>query len=92
MTDTTPGKNRVEVRGVSIDVSADAFDDFDFLDRLARLQDGDALALPALFRTVCGSASAEALEALRDPETGRVAASDAAAFMTEVMGAVAPKP
>lgn len=78
------------VRGVQMHVDPTKFDDFDLLDSLAKVQSGDVLVLPALFRTVAGDKAQELLDAARD-ETGRVTATAASEMIVEIMKASAPK-
>lgn len=84
------GMRTILVRGVQMHVDPTKFDDFDLLDSLAKVQSGDVLVLPALFRTVAGDKAQELLDAARD-ETGRVTATAASEMIVEIMKASAPK-
>ena len=84
------GLRTIEIRGVQMHVDPTKFDDFDLLDSLAKVQSGDVLVLPALFRAVAGDKAQELLDAARD-ETRRVTATAASEMIVEIMKASAPK-
>lgn len=80
----------VTIRGVSLEVSPDIFDDLDLLDALDQVQEGNALRLAGALRAVAGEKYREVREALRDEETGRIPVKDAMEFFQEVMEKAAP--
>lgn len=63
----------VTVNGHDYQIARDALDDFELLDDLARLDDGEGTRLPAILRRLVGDDGYRAaLDTIRDPETGRV--------------------
>lgn len=67
------GKIVVTVSGHDYTIDADVIDDFELLDDLARLEDGAAQLLPSILRRLVGPEGFKAaMEALRDPDSGRV--------------------
>lgn len=84
------GLRTIMVRGVQMYVDPTKFDDFELLDSLAKVESGDVLVLPALFRAVAGDKAQELLDAARD-EHGRVTATAASEMIVEIMRASAPK-
>lgn len=81
----------VEIQGIPLTLDPNVFDDFELLDTLNEIQEGNALKSPALLRKVLGDQYKTVLEDLRDPATGRVPASSVGPFMQELMEALAPK-
>lgn len=85
------GSRTVEVRGLSISVSGEVLDDFELLDDLDALDQGNGTRLPSVLRRLIGVENFKgAMEILRDPETGRVSVESGAEFVSEVLKAVAP--
>lgn len=63
------------------------FDDWELLEELEALESGDPSATIRLMRRLLGEEQFKALkEHLRDPETGRVKASDMLKAQHEIMG------
>lgn len=81
----------VEIQGIPLTLDPNVFDDFELLDTLNEIQEGNALKSPAFLRKVMGDQYKTVLEYLRDPASGRVPASRVAPFMQELMEALAPK-
>lgn len=79
----------VTVSGVKVTVSADALDDFELLDDLASLQDGNGSRLPAILRRLVGDEYKRVLDDLR-AENGRVTVVRASEFITELFKEIAP--
>lgn len=85
------GSRTVEVRGLSISVSGEVLDDFELLDDLDALDQGNGTRLPSVLRRLIGKENfGGAMDILRDPETGRVSVESGAEFVSEVLKAVAP--
>lgn len=85
-------------RGVTARIGADAFDDFELLRDLGKLQDAGKPAevrvslVPAVFTRLFGETESQRiLDALRDPETGRVPIQPTMTFILEVFSAVNPE-
>ncbi|MBS5976825.1 MAG: hypothetical protein KIA99_04395 [Actinomyces urogenitalis] len=88
----TGADGTVTVHGVTISITSDDLDDFELIDYLSRVNDGDPLAVaPLLHRLIPDKAVyRQVMDVLRDPETGRVPTEAAATFMTELLGEVVP--
>lgn len=80
----------VEVRGKKFTIDRDALDDFELLDDLARVEDGQGQRLPSLLRRLLGEDYKTALELIRDKETGRVSLETGAELVNEIFAAVDP--
>lgn len=79
----------VTAAGQDWTVPATALDDFELLDDLGRLEDGDAARLPRIMRRLLGDDYARALDTLRDDE-GRVRIEPASEFITELLTGLDP--
>lgn len=79
----------VTLNGVTIHVDRDVMDDFELLDDLAEVENGNAVRLPSLFRRLAGDQAGEALNAIRN-EKGRVPIEAGATFVGEVLTALNP--
>ena len=80
----------VTVRGAQFDVPADALDDFELLDDLSELENGQAQRLPGVLKRLIGPDQfRKAMDLLRG-ESGRVSTEDGAKFVSEILEAVAP--
>ena len=89
----TPAPETVSatVRGVEWTVPADALDDFELLDDLNALdQKNDVTRMPSVLRRLLGDQWREAMELLRDKDSGRVSVESGAEFVFELMGALNP--
>lgn len=63
-----------------------AADDFELLDDLARLDEGDLSRLPRILRRLIGRDQIEdAMDRLRDPDSGRVTRAVAAEFVFKLI-------
>ena len=79
------------VRGREWSVPADALDDFELLDDLNALeQKGDATRLPAVLRRLLGEQWRDAMDVMRNTETGRVSVEAGSEFVMDLMGALNP--
>lgn len=88
--DTKPAETiDVEVRGVALSLPREALDDFELLDDLDQLEQGNPARLPSVLRRLVGDQWREVMDALRG-ESGRVSVEDGAGFVAEVMEAVSP--
>lgn len=89
-TRTVPAR-RVSVEGIEVTVPEEALDDFELLDDIRAASDEqDASRLPSLLRRLVGQDYKRILSELRDPVTGRVAASAGTKFVWDVFGALNP--
>ena len=80
---------KVTVEGVTVSVDVDALDDFELLDDLSQMQDGNGARVTSAFRRMFGDDSSRILDELRE-ESGRVRLSRASKFMMSVMQGLAP--
>ena len=79
------------VRGRDWTVLTEALDDFELLDDLNALeQKGDATRLPAVLRRLLGEQWRDAMDAMRNTETGRVSVEAGSEFVMDLMGALNP--
>ena len=81
---------KVTVAGREWTVSRDALDDFELLDDLGAIEDGNAGRLPRVMRRLLGDEYKDALDHLRDEDTGRVAVEPAAEFISDLLGGLNP--
>lgn len=88
----TKSDGTVTVQGVTLSITAEDLDDFELLDYLSRINEGDPLAVgPFMHRLVPDRAKfREVMDTLRHPETGRVPSEAVAQFMKELLAALAP--
>lgn len=81
-------------KGITVTVLKESLDDFELLDDLAELQRDQqrgTTRVPSMLRRVAGEDGFKAVtDGLRDPKTGRVAASTAVEFVFEVFQALNP--
>lgn len=87
--ETIDGVSTVTVRGISVSVSKDALDDFELLDDLSQLQEGNGSKLPAIARRLFGEQFKAVMDGLRG-ENGRVSLEAATEFIKETLEALAP--
>lgn len=80
---------KVTAAGKTWTVSADAMDDFELLDDLGELEDGNAARLPRIMRRLLGDDYKAALDALRD-EGGIVRIEAAGEFIGEILKGLDP--
>lgn len=80
----------VTVHGETLTVPADALDDFELLDDLARVESGEGQRLPSLLRRLLGEDYKRALDLVRDEETGRVPLDAGATLVQDILGALNP--
>lgn len=79
------------LRGRDWTVAETAMDDFEILDDIAALNRGDVMRMPSVLRRLLGDAQfAEAMDSIRDKDTGRVSVEAGVTFATELMGALNP--
>ena len=90
--DHKPGKGasevlRVEALGRTWVIPAERLDDDEFMELMGRLQDGDPFVTPRIGRMLLGDDYETARGLLRNPDTGRVKASDMLEFVGTVLQA-----
>lgn len=87
------GMLRAVIRGVKIEVSADALDDWELIEAIAAADSGDpaaAMQLPSVIRRLLGDhAYTELKDAVRD-ENGRVRAATMGEVLGEIFAELAP--
>ena len=86
-----PDLREFEVGALRLIVDAATLDDFELVDDLARIEDGEYLRAPSVLRRVLGTDQyKQAMDHLRDPETRRVSNQSAADFLGGVFKALSP--
>ena len=85
-----PDSYTVEVRGQKFTVAREALDDFELLDDLAQVEEGKGQRFPSLLRRLLGDQYRDALNLLRDEETGRVPVEEGARLVQEILEAIDP--
>lgn len=82
---------RVTVQGLSVTVTDEAVDDFEFLDDLRALNDtNDPSRMPSMLRRMVGDDYRRVMESLRDPKTGRVSIEAGSTFVLALIEALNP--
>ncbi|SEB28794.1 hypothetical protein [Arthrobacter woluwensis] len=85
------GTKTVTVHGQEYTIAADALDDFELLDDLDSLDEGEVQRLPRILRRLLGKESFKtALESVRDPETGRVSVEAGSELVQDLIKELAP--
>ncbi|MCQ2383075.1 MAG: hypothetical protein MJ060_04620 [Clostridia bacterium] len=77
----------VTVRGITLDVDVEVFDDMEVLQLFADLEDGNVFVFPRLMKLFFGDNYENITEQLKDKKTGRVKASTMGDFLKEVLTA-----
>lgn len=80
----------VEHLGFTVFVQKEAFDDFEFLDDIANLENQKAQSFPSLLRRLVGPDFKIAMDGLRDKTTGRVKIETGVKYVQDVLAAVNP--
>lgn len=80
----------VEVMGITVSVSSNAFDDFDIIEDFGKLQDGNIFVFPKLVRHLFRDDFARIRKHLEDGE-GKLTVTKATEFFTGVIQAVEAK-
>lgn len=75
---------------LSVTVATVALDDFELLDDMRGMDDGNHARMPAMLRRLVGDDYKAVLEAFRDRETGRVPITKVAPWVQELLGALNP--
>lgn len=95
--DKKPKTVEVDVHTVTVNdqewtVEAAALDDFELLDELRELEaEENGTVLPSILKRLLGKEQyRRAMQAARDPESGRVTVEAGANFVQEIMGALNP--
>lgn len=84
--DRKPKVFTVKVDDDTYTVPLDALDDFELLDDLNAIQDGDGARLPTVLRRLLGAEQYRAaLESLRSAETGRVSLEAGASLVERIL-------
>src|SRR5690606_15729905 len=69
-----------------VTVPTDALNDFELLDEMRAIDvDRNAAMMPAVFRRLIGDDFRQVMDALRDPDTGRVTIDSASEWMRSLM-------
>ncbi len=75
---------------LSVTVDTAALDDFELLDDMRGMDDGNHARMPAMLRRLVGDDYKSVLEAFRDRETGRVPITKVAPWVQDLLGALNP--
>lgn len=75
---------------LSVTVSTIALDDFELLDDMRGMDDGNHARMPAMLRRLVGEDYKGVMEAFRDRETGRVPITKVAPWVQDLLGALNP--
>lgn len=86
---TKDGVSTVTIKGVTVSVDKDALDDFELLDDLAKMQDGDGARIASVAHRLFGDDFKKVMDGLRG-ENGRVSVETASEFISELLAAISP--
>lgn len=86
----TDAERTVTVRGVEVTLSSSALDDFELLDDLGELENGNGGRLPRILRRLAGDSYRDLLDAARDEDTGKVTVEAGGELVQELLEALAP--
>ena len=86
----TGGDRKVKIRGIELAIAADALDDFELLDDLGALEEGNGARLPSVLRRLVGDQYRPLLDAVRDEESGRVSIEAGGELVQEILAALDP--
>lgn len=87
--ETVDGVSTVTIKGITVRVEKDALDDFELLDDLAKMQDGDGARIASVAHRLFGDEFKKVMDGLRG-ENGRVSVESASEFISELLAAIAP--
>lgn len=87
--ETKDGISTVTIKGITVKVEKDALDDFELLDDLAKMQDGDGARITSVAHRLFGDDFTAVMDGLRG-DNGRVSVEAASTFISELLAAVAP--
>jgi hypothetical protein len=80
-----------KVGGKTWRISKDAMDDFELLDDINAIEQGDDVTrLPSVLRRLVGPQWSDAMEYLRDKDTGRVTIKAGTQFVFDILEAISP--
>lgn len=87
----TPDFLEANVRGVAWKIPRDAVDDFELLDDINALeQRDDSTRMPSVLRRLLGDQWGQAMDTIRDKESGRVTIEAGTKFVFEILEALNP--
>lgn len=87
--DTIDGVSTVTIQGITVSVPQDVLDDFELLDDMSQLQEGNGTKLSSVARRLFGDNFKTVMDALRG-DNGRVSIEATTKFIQAVLEAVAP--
>ena len=87
--ETKDGKSTVTIKGITVSVEKDALDDFELLDDLAKMQDGEGARIASVAHRLFGDEFKTVMNGLRG-ENGRVSVTAASEFISELLSAISP--
>lgn len=77
-------------RGFTVFVEKEAFNDFEFLEDLANIENRKAQVFPRLLRRLIGDDYQIVMDGLRDKDTGRVSIEAGITYANDIIEAVNP--
>lgn len=77
-------------KALSVTVLDEALDDFELLDEMRALDEGNATKMPAVLRRMVGDDFKTVMNSLRDPKTGRVTITAARGWIDRLLQALNP--
>lgn len=83
------GVATMTIRGITVSVADSALDDFELMEELSRIDDGQGHRFGAVARRLFGDGYKQVMDGLRD-ESGRVPVEPAIVFIRDVMSALNP--
>ena len=87
--ETVDGVSKVTIKDITVSVDKDALDDFELLDDLAKIQDGDGARIASVAHRLFGDEFKTVMDGLRG-ENGRVSVEAASEFISELLAAISP--
>lgn len=87
--ETIDGISTLTIQGITVHVAKDALDDFELLDDMSQLQEGNGTKLSSVARRLFGDEFKQVMDALRG-ENGRVSIEATTKFIQAVLESVAP--
>lgn len=81
---------KLTVRDIDLTIDLDVLDDFELLDMMASLEDGNTLEAPRILRRIIGPEYQNVKRALRDPETGRITGDVSVEFIRDLFAGLDP--
>lgn len=88
--DAVPDVKTATAAGRDWTVPTGALDDFELLDDLGQIEQGNPARLPSVLRRLIGDQWPAAMDSIRDKDTGRVGVEAGADFVRQIMESLDP--